>query len=58
MDFSEDHSQIRTASGPGIVASLRNLAVTILRLTGADCIASALRYHARRSSRPRTIMKC
>ena len=59
LDFDEDRSQVRTASGPQIMASLRNLVVTILRLTGAGCIASALRYHARRSSRPlRTIMKC
>ena len=59
LDFDEDRSQIRTASGPQIMASLRNLAITILRLTGATCIAAALRYHARRSSRPlRMIMKC
>jgi predicted transposase YbfD/YdcC len=59
LDFDEDRSQIRTASGPRIMASLRNLVVTILRLAEARNIAAALRYHARRSSRPlRTIMKC
>jgi predicted transposase YbfD/YdcC len=59
LDFDEDRSQIRTASGPRIMASLRKLAITILRLTGATCIAAALRYHARQPSRPlRTIMKC
>ena len=59
VDFSEDRSQVRTASGPRIMASLRNLVITILRLAGATSIASALRYQARRSSRPlRTIMKC
>ena len=59
LDFDEDRSQIRTASGPQIMASLRNLAITILRLTGVTCIAAALRHHARRPSRPlRTIMKC
>jgi predicted transposase YbfD/YdcC len=58
-DFGEDSSQVRTASGPQIMASLRNLAITILRLAGATSIAAALRYHARRPSRPlRTIMKC
>ena len=57
-DFDEDRSQVRTASGPRVMASLRNLVITILRLAGATCIASALRYHARRSSRPlRTITK-
>jgi predicted transposase YbfD/YdcC len=59
MDFDEDRSQIRTASGPRIMASLRNLAITILRLAGAASIAAALRYHARRPARPlQTIMTC
>jgi predicted transposase YbfD/YdcC len=59
IDFDEDRSQVRTASGPHIMASLRNLAITILRLAGATNIAAALRYHARRPTRPlQTIMKC
>jgi predicted transposase YbfD/YdcC len=59
MDFDEDRSQIRTANGPRVMASLRNLVITILRLAGAASIAAALRYHARRPSRPlQTIMKC
>ncbi len=52
MDFDEDRSQIRTASGPRIMASLRNLVITILRLAATTSIAAALRYHARRPSRP------
>jgi hypothetical protein len=41
------------------MASLRNLVVTILRLAVAASIAAALRYHARRPSRPlQAIMKC
>jgi len=31
---------------------LRNLAITMLRLSGATSIAAALRYHARQPSRP------
>jgi predicted transposase YbfD/YdcC len=59
MDFDEDRSQVRTASGPRVMASLRNLVLTILRLTGATSIAAALRHHARRPDRPlRTIMNC
>jgi predicted transposase YbfD/YdcC len=59
MDFDEDRSQVRTAAGPRIMASLRNLVITILRLSGAASIAAALRYHARQPSRPlQTIMKC
>jgi predicted transposase YbfD/YdcC len=58
-DFGEDSSQVRTAAGPQIMASLRNLVVTILRLAGAASIAAALRYHARRPSRPlQTITRC
>jgi hypothetical protein len=34
------------------MASLRNLAITILRLASTTSIAAALRYHARRPSRP------
>jgi len=57
--FDEDRSQIRTANGPRVMASLRNLAVTILRLTGVTNIAAALRHHARRPDRPRaTIKRC
>jgi hypothetical protein len=54
--YDEDRSQIRTASG---LATLRNLAISILRLSGHACIAAALRYHARRPDRPlQTLMKC
>src|SRR5215813_11397193 len=59
MDYDEDRSQIRTASGPRVMATLRNLAVTILRLAGHASIAAGLRHHARRPDRPlRTIMNC
>ena len=43
LDFDEDRSQIRTGNGPRIMATLRNLVVTILRLAGATNIAPALR---------------
>ena len=42
LDYDEDRSQVRTASGPRVMASLRNLAITVLRLTG----------HAPRALRP------
>ena len=59
IDFDEDRSQVRTAAGPRVMASLRNPAITILRLSGAASIAAALRYHARQPSRPlQTIMRC
>ena len=41
------------------MASIRNLVITILRLTGTTRIAAALRHHARQPARPlQTIMKC
>jgi hypothetical protein len=42
------------------MASLRNLAIAILRLAGhASVAAAALRYHARQPGRPlQTIMNC
>jgi predicted transposase YbfD/YdcC len=59
VTYDEDRSQVRTGNGPRVMASLRNLAITILRLTGQASIASALRHHARRPSRPlQTIMHC
>jgi predicted transposase YbfD/YdcC len=59
LDYDEDRSQVRTASAPRVMATLRNLAITILRLSGHASIAAALRHHARRPDRPlRTIMNC
>ncbi len=59
VTYGEDLSQVRTRNGPRIMASLRNLAISVLRLTGATNIAAALRHHARRPHRPlRTLMTC
>jgi len=32
--YSEDASQVRTGNGPEVMASLRNLAIAIFKLTG------------------------
>jgi len=45
--FDEDRSQVRKHRGPHAMASLRNLALSLLRLAGADNIAAALRFCAR-----------
>jgi predicted transposase YbfD/YdcC len=59
VTYDEDRSQVRSGNGPRVMASLRNLAITILRLTGETNIAAALRHHARRPCRPlQTIMQC
>jgi len=52
VDFDEDRSQIRTGHGPQVMATLRNTAISLLRLAGATNIAEALRHHARQPDRP------
>jgi predicted transposase YbfD/YdcC len=52
VTFDEDRSQVRTGNGPRVMASLRNLAISLLRLTGASNIAQALRHHAWDPHRP------
>ncbi len=52
VTWDEDRSQIRTSNGPRVMASLRNLAITILRLTGHTNIAAGLRHHAHHPTRP------
>ena len=49
--FAEDHSQIRTGAGPAVMATLRNLAVSLHRLTGASNIAAACRHVSRHPNR-------
>lgn len=59
VTFDEDRSQIRTGTGPHVMASLRNLTITVLRLAGITNIAAALRHHARHPNRPvTTLMTC
>jgi hypothetical protein len=43
MTFDEDRPQIRTGSAPRVFAAIRNLVISLLRLNGVKCIASALR---------------
>jgi predicted transposase YbfD/YdcC len=49
--FAEDASQIRTGNSPRAMASLRNLAIGILRARGDRNIAAALRRNARDATR-------
>jgi hypothetical protein len=52
VTYGEDHSGVRTGAAPQVMASLRNLAISVLRLTGVTNIAAALRHHARDPIRP------
>ena len=54
--YQEDKSQIKTRSGPRIMAALRNLAIGALRLAGRTDITEATRWAARRMNRPFTIL--
>ncbi|MEU7002692.1 ISAs1 family transposase [Nonomuraea sp. NPDC046570] len=54
--YREDHSRVRTRSGPRVLASLRNLAIGALRLAGRTDITEATRWACRYMSRPFTIL--
>jgi len=51
-----DRSQIRTGTGPQVMAALRNAAIGALRLAGATNIAAANRHHARNANRPLALL--
>jgi len=46
VTYDEDRSQIRTSQGPQVMAGLRNLAISALRLAGHTNIARAIRHYA------------
>ncbi|MFD5023992.1 transposase [Streptomyces sp. NPDC058373] len=52
VPFDEDRSQVRTGNAPQVMAGLRNIAITLLRLQGHQNSAAALRHHARGTDRP------
>ena len=47
VTYQEDKSLVRTGNAPRVMASIRSLAVSLLRLDGHDNIAAANRHHAR-----------
>jgi predicted transposase YbfD/YdcC len=52
VTFAEDASQLRTGTGPQVMACLRNLAIGALCRAGPTNLAAALRQHARDPHRP------
>lgn len=48
VTFDEDASQIRTGTGPQVMATIRNLTINLLRLENVTNIAAALRKNAYR----------
>jgi predicted transposase YbfD/YdcC len=47
VTYQEDKSLVRTGNAPRVMASLRSLAISLLRLDGQSNIAAANRHHAR-----------
>ena len=54
--YDEDHSAVRTANAPRVVATLRSTASSLLRLTGTNDIAKTTRHHARDPARPAKVL--
>ena len=52
MTYDEDRSQVRRARRPHAMATLRNVAISLLRLAGAENIAAATRHLGRHVERP------
>ena len=56
VTYDEDRSQIRTGNAPQVMATIRNVAISLLRLAGWTNIAAALRHHARDPERPLSLL--
>ena len=54
--FDEDRSQVRVGGAPQVLATLRNLAISLLRLRGFTSIAAGLRWVAWDHERALTLM--
>ena len=52
MTYDEDRSQVRRHHRPHAMAALRNIAISLLRLSGARNVAAATRYLGRQPERP------
>jgi predicted transposase YbfD/YdcC len=56
VTYGEDASRVRAGNAPRVMASFRNLAVSVQRLAGHTNIAAALRAAARDVTRPLTLL--
>ena len=57
VTFAEDVSQTYAGNAPQVMATLRNLVISLHRLAGATNIAAALRHCARNATRPLRLLK-
>ena len=56
VTFDEDRCRVRTGHGAEIMAILRNLAISLLRLAGWDNIAAGLRHTSRDINRAANLL--
>lgn len=52
MTYDEDRSQVRRGRRPHAMATVRNVAMSLLRLAGVENISAATRYLGRQVERP------
>ena len=57
VTYQEDKSLVRTGNAPRVMATLRSLAISILRLDGHTNIAAANRHHARDPKRTLNLLQ-
>jgi predicted transposase YbfD/YdcC len=57
VTYQEDKSLVRTGNAPRVMASLRSLAISLLRLDGHSNIAAANRHHARDPQRTLNLLQ-
>lgn len=55
VTYDEDRCRIRTQNGPRMMASIRNLAISIIRLMGFRYLPDAIRHFTFCSSRKQTM---
>lgn len=56
VTFDEDRSQVRVGQGPRVMASLRNVAISLIRLCQQTNIARAIRYFSRNANRALAVL--
>lgn len=56
VTFGEDKSQVRTGRAPQVMATCRNLVISLLRIDGSNNIAAARRYYARHPDHALTLV--
>jgi len=57
VTYQEDRSLVRTGNAPRVMASLRSMAISLLRLDGHASIAAANRHHARDPQRTLKLLR-